>query len=99
MATCPDQRFRDQDAAVTAAEKAIELDGESDWRYLDALAAAYANAAQFDKAQAAIAKAVDVAPADQQKNLTSRQELYAQKKPYRETARTAATTTATRPSR
>jgi tetratricopeptide (TPR) repeat protein len=99
MATCPDPRFRDQAAAITSAEKAIELDGESDWRYLDALAAAYANAAQFDKAQEFIAKAVEVAPEEQKQNLTARRELYAQKKPYRETARTASTTTATRPNR
>lgn len=95
MATCPDERFRDTEAAVTSAEKAIELDGETDWRYMDALAAAYANAAQFDKAQEAITKAIDAAPEAQKKNLQSRQELYTAKKPYRETARTATTTTTT----
>jgi tetratricopeptide (TPR) repeat protein len=78
---------------VTSAEKAIELDGESDWRYLDALAAAYANASKFDEAQEAIGKAIAAAPEAQKKNLQSRQELYTQSKPYRETARTATTTT------
>src|SRR5262249_18531466 len=44
MATCPDPRYRDTDKAVAAAKRAIELDGDKDYRYLDTLAAAQASA-------------------------------------------------------
>ncbi len=50
MATCPDEVFRNPDEALSAAEKAIELDGENDYRYLETLAAAEANAGHFDDA-------------------------------------------------
>src|SRR5262249_43576151 len=38
MATCPDAKYRDTDKAVAAAEKALDLDGDKDYRYLDTLA-------------------------------------------------------------
>src|SRR5262249_4785115 len=37
MATCPDAKYRDADKAVAAAEKALDLDGDKDYRYLDTL--------------------------------------------------------------
>ena len=45
MATCPDEQYRHPDLAVRAAQKAIELDGDEDYIYLDTLAAAFANSA------------------------------------------------------
>ncbi len=33
MSTCPDPRFRDVEKAISTAERAIEIDGEKDYRY------------------------------------------------------------------
>ncbi len=89
MATCPDERFRNDQLAIQAAEKAVELDGRDDFAYLDSLAAAYANAGQFDKAQKTIAEAIQIAPEDHIKPLERRRELYQQNQPYREVAQVA----------
>jgi tetratricopeptide (TPR) repeat protein len=89
MATCPDDRYRDAQLAIQAAEKAAELDGRDDFAYLDTLAAAYANAGQFDKARKAIAEAIPIAPKDHVKPLQRRLELYQQNQPYREGAQIA----------
>ncbi len=89
MATCPEERFRDEQLAIESADKAIELDGDADWRYLDTLAAAQASAGQYDQAQKSIAAAIEKAPAAQAAALKHRQKLYAEGKPYRDAARTA----------
>ena len=85
MATCPQSQFRDVELALQSAQKAIELDGEADWRYLDTLAAAQASAGNFDEAEATIRKAIEKSPEDQTAALTVRLNLYAEGKPYRET--------------
>ncbi len=59
LATCPVDRYRNADLAVQAAEKALELDGETDIKYLDTVAAAYANAGQFDKACQMLARILE----------------------------------------
>ena len=87
MATCPDGRLRDTEAALEYANKAIELDGGEDWHYLDTLAAAQANAMQFEQAQETLKKALTQAPPDQTKSLRVRLNLYADEKPYRDRAR------------
>jgi len=89
MATCPDDQYRNGQLAIQAAEKAIELDGRDDFAYLDTLAAAYANAGQFDKAQKAIAEAIPIAAEGHVKPLEQRLELYQQNRPYRESAQVA----------
>lgn len=91
MATCPQERFRDEQLAIESANKAIELDGDADWRYLDTLAAAQASAGQYDQAQKAIRQAIEKAPAEQAVALKKRQSLYADGQPYRDAARTATT--------
>lgn len=84
MAACPDQRYRHPDRAVNAALKAIELAGdEADYLYHDTLAASYAAAGDFAKAQETIAKAIEQAPADKVEDLQKRQALYQQNQPYR----------------
>ena len=65
MATCPDENFRNPALAVEAAEKAIALDGDSDYRYLETLAAAHANAGNFDAATVAQKKVIELAPPEQ----------------------------------
>lgn len=86
MATCPDAKYRDPEKAVAAAEKARDLDGDKDYRYLDTLAAAQANAGQFDLAKATIAKALAAAPQKEASNVQRRQRLYESARAYRDGA-------------
>ena len=64
MATCPDVHYRDEKLAVDAAKRAIELDGPN-YRNLSTLAAAEANAGQYEAARATQEKAIAAAPKDQ----------------------------------
>jgi tetratricopeptide (TPR) repeat protein len=86
MATCPDPSVRNKDLAVQAAERAVQLNSQPDARFLDTLAAAYANAGRFDEAIAKIAEAIPLAPTDQATALKKRLELYKTKQPYRQSA-------------
>ena len=90
MATCPELKFRNANLALEAANKAIELDGDNDYRTLDVLAAAQANLGQFENAQATAQKALQIAPAEAQPALQARVRLYASKQAYREPVRQAA---------
>lgn len=78
LATCPDSRFRNPNLALTAARKAIELEGEKDFRALDTLAAA--TAATGDSLQAAkvMRQAIAVAPPSARAELTARSAMYAE---------------------
>jgi tetratricopeptide (TPR) repeat protein len=84
MATCPESRYRNPALAVQYAEKACELVGTPDFQYLDTLAAAHANAGDFEKARQRLAQAIRIAPASQTAPLQTRLSLYQQKKPFRE---------------
>lgn len=87
MATCPDDRFRDPQLALRSAERAIQIDGTDDYRYLDTLAAAQANAQQFNEALSSLGQAIQKAPADAAQELRSRQALYQASRPFRDRAR------------
>ncbi len=82
MATCPDAEFRNPELAVRAAQKAIELDGQRDYIYLDTLAAAWASSNQFDKAQDVVRRAIQLAPAENSAPLKHRLELYRNGQPF-----------------
>ena len=84
MATCPDARLRDAEAALEHANKAIELDGQENWHYLDTLAAAQANAGQYEQAEATIKQAIEKSPEEETAPLAERLNLYGADKPYRE---------------
>jgi tetratricopeptide (TPR) repeat protein len=90
MATCPLEQFRASELALQSAEKAIELAGDGDWTYLDALAAAQASAGRFTQAQATLEKAIQLAPDKAVGELQSRLELYRSRQPYRQSERSAA---------
>ncbi len=90
MATCPDPQFRNADLAIRSAQKAIELDGERDYIYLDTLAAAFANGGQFDEAQATLRRAIDSAPQENVGPLRKRLNLYKAKRPFRQSVATTA---------
>ena len=96
MATCPDEEFRNPDQAVEAAQRAVELDGESDYRYLETLAAAQANAGLFDDAVATQQRALEITPADYHRHAQHRLSLYQHHTACREAPRTATPSTASR---
>jgi len=83
LATCPDEKYRDTRRALAAAERAIELDGDDDPSYLDALAAAEANAGQFRMAEETIETAMQRATEEMAGPLHGRLELYRQGRPFR----------------
>ncbi len=94
LSTCPDELFRDPKLAIQTAQRAIELDGEGDYRYLDTLAAAQATDGQFDAAVATMDKALKALPEGANRDRTemqTRRALYQQKQPYREPAAAPAT--------
>jgi tetratricopeptide (TPR) repeat protein len=99
LATCPEDAFRSANGAMLAARKAIELDGESDYRYLETLAAAEANAGYFADAIDTQSGAIAIAPDDYRQTAENRLHLYQRKTPYREAPRNLAQATANRPSR
>jgi tetratricopeptide (TPR) repeat protein len=85
MSTCPDERYRQTELALQAAQRAIELGGRGDYRVLDTLAAAQANAGQFAEAVSAMKEAIEVATRDEIKNaLRKRMQLYEREQPYRQ---------------
>jgi tetratricopeptide (TPR) repeat protein len=89
MATCPEERIRNAELAVASARQALALDGNGDYAYLDTLAAALANAGEFEDARATQEKAIQIAPDAAASELRSRLTLYRSGEPYRATSRTA----------
>lgn len=87
MATCPDDRYRNGALALQSVKKAIELEGEADYRLQDVLAAAQAEAGDFTAAAATLQAAVLHFPEDQLDAAHARLELYQAGKPYREHVR------------
>jgi tetratricopeptide (TPR) repeat protein len=99
MATCPNQQFRDDKRAVEAAQKAIELDGNDDYRYVETLAAALAAASDFEAAIEAQEKVVQMVPDNLRSRAEGRLELYRRETPYRELPREPVNTSARRQAR
>ena len=88
-ATCPNEKYRDGIKAVENASKACQLDDKG-WGNFDALAAAYAESRDFDKAKQWQEKANEMARSDKsvteqgRRELRSRLELFKQGRPYRD---------------
>ena len=89
MATCPDQHYRNEKLAIEAARKALDLDGDTDFRDLETLAAAQANAGLFAEAKATQERAIAQAPQSQRVQSEKLMALYQREQPYRETPVTA----------
>ncbi len=86
-ATCPESTYRDGKKAVELAQKGIELAGkDADWKYHATLAAAFAEAGQFDKAVEEQPKALEDKSLDREDRdkMEQRLKLYREKKPYRD---------------
>ena len=89
LATSSDAGVRDGRAAIGHAERAVAVSNGRDPVAFDVLAAAYAEAGQFDRALTALAKAVDLVrvsgPADLIPTLRAHLDLFEAKKPVRST--------------
>jgi len=81
LATCPEAKFRNGNKAVHYAVFACKLTGWSEFRVLDTLAAAYAQAGRFEEAVHWQEKVVDMAPLAEQAEFRDRLALYKQEKP------------------
>jgi len=88
MATCPQSQFRNARLALDAAEKAIEIDGDGDYRYLETLAAAQAAAGEFEDAVKTQERAIELAPHDAATRNQERLTLYRRKQAYVDAPRT-----------
>jgi hypothetical protein len=84
MATCPDPRYRNAREAVAHGTKACELRAWKSWGYIDTLAAAYAEAGDFEQAVKWQTKAVELAGKNDKQAVREHLELYKAGKPYRE---------------
>lgn len=94
-ATCPDPQFRDGAEAVRLAESLVAVPEKATASNWDTLAAAYAEAGQFDRAVASAKKALAAAMAAQGADTTNierirgRLESYRRGEPYREPSTTS----------
>tara|TARA_B100000809_G_scaffold264400_1_gene320130 strand:- start:1290 stop:1601 length:312 start_codon:yes stop_codon:yes gene_type:complete len=84
LATCPDDKYRDGEKAVSIARRSCELLGWDNPSVLDTLSAAYAERGQFAEAIKWQTKAIELAPAGGKAVLQSRLQLYEAGKPYRQ---------------
>ena len=90
LATCPEAKYRDGAKAVELATRACELTKWKDSRFLGTLAAAYAEAGDFEAAVTWQTKAIGFLTDEQQKDHhRSRLALYRAREPYREASPTS----------
>lgn len=85
-ATCPDETFRNGQEAVELAQKASDLRQGKDAGSLDTLAAAYAEAGDFDQAIATQQKAISQAKGNVIGEFEARLKLYRDRQPFRPAA-------------
>lgn len=83
LATCPDGAFRDQAQALAAAQQALALGSDDDPILLETLAAAHANAGQFEEAARVQQRAIEAAQPEISALLEDRLQLYQQGKAFR----------------
>ncbi len=83
LATCPDPRYRNTRESLESAVRAAKLAVPGDPFVLDALAAANANAGQFDRAIRYQKEAIANVPGNFAEPFGARLALYEQRQPYR----------------
>lgn len=90
LATCPEERLRNAEESKTLAERAAKLAPSDSYRPGDVLAAAHAEAGNFDEAVKAIDAALALENARERLDeatlavLQARRELYMQQRPFRQ---------------
>jgi tetratricopeptide (TPR) repeat protein len=85
LATCPDMELRDARNALIGAQRALEFGYGQRHIALDTLAAAQANAGQFDEAIVSLQQAIEIAPEAARQTYEVRLQLYEQHQPFRTT--------------
>ena len=83
LATCPDENYRDEENAVRGARQALEFAYGDRHVALDTLAAAFANAGEFDQAISTLEQAIEMAPSELRGDYLTRIKLYEAGQPYR----------------
>jgi tetratricopeptide (TPR) repeat protein len=83
LATCPDDTVRDAEAALAGAQRALECGYGDRCAALDTLAAAQANAGQFQQAVATISQALQIAPEEALEAYEQRRAMYEAGQPFR----------------
>ena len=83
LATSPVDALRDGRKAIEHATRACQLPKWKHCEWIDTLAAAYAEAGDFQRAVKWQQKAVDMSPENQKEDYRLRLELYKSSKPYR----------------
>lgn len=84
LATCPDEQYRNGKQAVVSARHACDLVGWKNAQAIATLAAAYAEASDFDNAVKYGEQAVSLAPSDKRVVAGARLRAYRAGKPWRE---------------
>ena len=83
LATCPDDEIREGRAALEIAQKAHELSDSESTGVMKAMAAAYAENGEFEKALAWQTKVVELATEDERADEQQLLDTYGSEKPYR----------------
>jgi len=83
LATCPDAQFRDPENALLGARQALEFGYGQRHVILDTLAAALANAGQYNEAIRTLQEALAIAPDESKPAYAQRLKLYRQQQPFR----------------
>lgn len=83
LATCPDASLRDAENALIGGQRALEFGYGQRHSALDTLAAAQANAGQFDAAISTVQQAIELAPESVRQAYEVRLQLYQQHQPFR----------------
>jgi tetratricopeptide (TPR) repeat protein len=84
LATCPAAEFRDGEEAVIHAQKALRLANQSPAEWLGILAAAHAEAGNFEEAIGWQSQCLDGSPAPFKSAMEARLALFRAHQPYRE---------------
>lgn len=86
-ATCPDETVRDGKSAVADTTRACELRKWKDPHLIDTLAAALAEAGQFERAVEMQTRAIRIAPLLARNDMHQRLKLYGERKEFRSDAK------------
>jgi tetratricopeptide (TPR) repeat protein len=90
-ATNPEEKYRDGEKAMKYAQAACKMSEYYDPGCLDTLAAAYAEAGQFDNAIITAKRALAIQGSIPKESIEKRLELYQNRKPYRDESARAST--------